>query len=51
METSALKTTLLWLAVAVTLITGFAVYRHESSIHRWHVDPHAAEEIEKAMHR
>ena len=51
MNTPAMKTALLWLAAAVVFVTGLLVYRHEVSIHRWHVDPHAAEEIEKAMHR
>jgi len=46
-----MKTTLLWLALVIAVITGLLVYRHEASIHRWNVDPHASEEIEKAMHR
>jgi hypothetical protein len=43
------KRTLLCLIVAAVLVIGFVIYRSKSSRPDLNVDPHAREEIEKAM--
>ena len=45
-----MKSVLLWLALAGALIIGIVWYRCQSS-NRLNVEPHAAEEIEKAKRR
>jgi hypothetical protein len=47
----AMKSKLLWLIVAVAIILGYALYLSRASKSRLDVDPHAAEEIEKAKRR
>jgi hypothetical protein len=46
---SAMKSRLLWLIVAAALVTCFVLYRSRLSRLDLNVDPHAREEIEKAM--
>jgi hypothetical protein len=46
-----MKSKLLWLIVGAILILGCALYLYESSRSRLEIDPHAAEEIEKAKRR
>ncbi len=45
-----MKSKLLWLIVA-SAILGCAVYWYEASRNRLEIDPHAAQEIEKAKRR
>ncbi len=45
-----MRRTLLWLIVAAALVIGFALYRSRSGS-TLNVEPHAAEEIEKAKRR
>jgi len=42
---------LLWLTLAVFLIAGIAIAIYRSKINSLPIDPHAAEEIEKAKRR
>ncbi len=42
---------LLWIALAALIIVGYAVYRQRTAPGRLNVEPHAAEEIEKARRR
>jgi hypothetical protein len=44
------KRILLWLIVAA-LVIGFVLYLSRTSSNRLNIDPHAAEEIEKAKRR
>jgi len=46
-----MKSKLLWLLVAIAIVLGCALYRYEASKNRLDIDPHAAEEIEKAKRR
>ena len=46
----AMKSKLLWLIVAFAILGG-ALYWYRSSQNRLQIDPHAAEEIEKAKRR
>jgi hypothetical protein len=48
---SAMKSKLLWLIVAVAIILSFALYWSLASRRRVEIDPHARQEIEKAKHR
>lgn len=45
-----MKSKLLWLIVTVAILGG-ALYLYETSKSRLEIDPHAAEEIEKAKRR
>ena len=45
-----MKSKLLWL-IAVVAVLGCALYWYEASKNRLEIDPHAAEEIEKAKRR
>jgi hypothetical protein len=45
-----MKSKLLWLIIAVAVL-GCAVYWYEASRNSLEIDPHAAEEIEKAKRR
>jgi hypothetical protein len=45
-----MKSKLLWLIVALAIL-GYALYLYRSSHSRLEIDPHAAEEIEKAKRR
>jgi hypothetical protein len=47
---SAVRTIVLWLLIAVAVVIGLARYRAGSG-NRVNVEPHAAEEIEKAKRR
>jgi hypothetical protein len=42
---------LLWIALTALIIVGYAVYRQRTDSRGLNVDPHAAEEIEKARRR
>jgi hypothetical protein len=46
-----MKSKLLWLIVGVALILGCVLYFYRASRNRLDIDPHAAEEIEKAKRR
>jgi hypothetical protein len=46
-----MKSKLLWLIVAVTIILGYALYLSMASKGRLEIDPHAYQEIEKAKRR
>jgi len=41
----------LWLAIAIVIVAAYAIYRSSHSTGRLNVEPHAAEEIEKAKRR
>ena len=45
------KKVVLWVALAVLLAAGYAIYRQRADALRLNVEPHAAEEIEKARRR
>jgi hypothetical protein len=45
-----MKSKLVWLIVAAAILV-FAVYLYEASKNRLQIEPHAAEEIEKAKRR
>jgi hypothetical protein len=45
-----MKSKLLWLLLAVAIL-GCALYWYEASKNRLEIEPHAAEEIEKAKRR
>ena len=45
-----MKSKLLWLIVAVAIL-GCALYWYQASKNQLQIDPHAAEEIEKAKRR
>ena len=45
-----MKSKLLWVIVAVALL-GYAIYWYEASKRKLDIDPHAADEIEKAKRR
>jgi len=46
-----MKVRVLWLILALLLGLGFAMLRYRSRIDSLPIDPHAAEEIEKAKRR
>jgi hypothetical protein len=46
-----MKSKLLWLIVGAALLLGCVLYFYESSRNRLEIEPHAAEEIEKAKRR
>jgi hypothetical protein len=41
----------LWLILAAVLILGFAILRYRARMNSLRIDPHAAEEIDKAKRR
>jgi hypothetical protein len=46
-----LKSKLVWLIAGAAILLGYALYLSQASKPRLQVDPHAAEEIEKAKRR
>jgi beta-lactamase regulating signal transducer with metallopeptidase domain len=46
-----MRTRILWLAVALILLIALVLYRNRNSTGKLNVEPHAAEEIEKARRR
>jgi hypothetical protein len=51
MNSSFVRTILVWLILAAALVIAVLVYRSHASRSRFNVEPHAAEEIEKAKRR
>jgi len=46
-----MSTKVVALALLALLILGFVIFRYRAGVSTLHVDPHAAEEIEKAKQR
>jgi len=46
-----MKVKLVWIIVAVIAVLGFVLYRSQSAKPRLNVEPHAAQEIDKAKRR
>jgi hypothetical protein len=46
-----MKSKLLWLLIVIAVVLGCAWYLHRASQNRLDIDPHAAEEIDKAKRR
>ena len=46
-----MKVKLVWMIVALIVVLGFVLYRSRSAKPRLNVEPHAAQEIEKAKRR
>ena len=46
-----MKQTTIWLIIAVVIILAYAIYQSRRASIGLHVEPHAAEQIEKAKRR
>jgi hypothetical protein len=46
-----MKVKLVWIIVALIAVIGFVLYRSQSAMPRLNVEPHAAQEIDKAKRR